>query len=68
VFISVYSLPFLLLFCVMCLVYNLNWLSRLLFSSSSPFSSYFSFLHALVYPLFLAHFLSFLFLFFSSVC
>ena len=68
VFVSVYSLPFLLLFCVMCLVYNLNWLSRLLFSSSSPFSSYFSFLHALVYPLFLAHFLSFLFLFFSSVC
>lgn len=66
--VSSYSLPFLLCFCFMCLVYNLNWITRLLFSSSSTFNVSFSFLHTLVYPLFLSHFLSFFLLFFSPLC
>ena len=67
-FVSSYSLPFLLTFCFMCLVYNLNWITSLLFSSSSPFNFSFSFLHTLVYPLFLSHFISFFLLFFSPLC
>ena len=59
------STCFLLTFCFMCLVYNLNWITSLLFSSSSPFNFSFSFLHTLVYPLFLSHFISFFLLFFS---
>ena len=68
IFVTAYSLPFLLLFCFLCLVYNLNWLSALLFSSSTPFNFSFSLLHVSVYPLFLSHLLSFLLLFFSPLC
>ena len=68
IFVTVYSLPFLLLFCFLCLVYNLNWLSALLFSSSTPFNFSFSLLHVSVYPLFLSHLLSVLLLFFSPLC
>jgi len=66
--VTAYSLTFLLLFCFLCLVYNLNWLSALLFSQFSPFNSSFSLLHAYVFPLFLSHFLSALLLFFSPLC
>lgn len=68
IFVTTYSLPFLLLFCFLCLVYNLNWLSALLFSSSTPFNFSFSLLHASVYPLFLSHLLSVSLLFFSPLC
>lgn len=68
IFVTSYSLPFLLLFCFMCLVYNLNWLSALLFSSSSSFNFSFSLQHVSAYPLFLSHVFSFLLLFFSPLC
>jgi len=62
-----YSLPFLLLFALLCLVYNLNWLSRFLFNSNSSFSFSFTLFYSFVIPIFMCHLMSFFFLFTASV-
>jgi hypothetical protein len=51
----------------LCLVYNLNWLSRFLFNSTSSFSSSFTLFYSFVIPIFMCHLMSFFFLFTSSV-
>jgi len=67
-FVTFYSLPFLLIFSFMCLVYNLNWLSSLLFNSRVSFNFSTSLLYVRLYPIFICHLLRFFFLFFSSLC
>jgi NADH:ubiquinone oxidoreductase subunit 4 (subunit M) len=62
-----YSLPFLLSFALLCLVYNLNWLSSFLFNSFSSLSSSFNLSYSFILPIFMCHLMSFLFLFSSSI-
>ena len=62
-FSTTYSLPFLVGFALLCLVYNLNWLSSFLFNSVSYFHSNAVFAYSFALPIFLLHLASFFFLF-----
>jgi hypothetical protein len=50
-------------FALLCLVYNLNWLSSFLFNSVSYFHSNAVFAYSFALPIFLLHLASFFFLF-----
>ena len=67
VFITPYSIFFLLFFCLFCLVYNLNWLSNIIFRSVSSLNYHYSLQFSSVFPIFLRHFFSFILLFIVSV-
>ena len=64
--ISYYSLPFLLLFCLFCLIYNLSWLSNIIFSSSTSFNYHYYLSFSSLFPIFLSHLFSFFLLFIIS--
>ena len=67
VFITPHSIFFLLFFCLFCLVYNLNWLSNIIFRSVSSLNYHYSLQFSSVFPIFLRHFFSFILLFIVSV-
>ena len=67
VLITPYSIFFLLFFCLFCLVYNLNWLSNIIFRSVSSLNYHYSLQFSSVFPIFLRHFFSLILLFIVSV-